>query len=167
MTPVQFHGTNIQWPHSCAMCNEEATKTITASCSVVRGALPVPLAILWVSRIVRVTYPVCKKHHFKGWLAAGLSERNVFWLALGFFSILFLLAPIGYIYRLFTTGEHEEFGSFGIVTVGFTIVYWYLYFWAKRNTPIKITNATKDTTTFEFVNDEFAKKFRTLNSSAS
>ena len=149
------------------MCNEIAEKQITASCSVVRAVLPLPIAILWVSRIVKVTYPVCKRHFLKSWFAAGLSERNLFFLGLGVLSVVFLLASIGYLYRLITTEQPEPFGTFGVVTLGFTVSYWGLYFWARRNTPIKISITPKNTLTFEFTNEAFAKEFRAANHTTS
>lgn len=91
----------------------------------------------------------------------------MFFLALGVLSGFFMLAPIGYVYRFVTTGQPEEFGMFGVVTTGFTTIYWGLYFWAKKNTPIKIVDSGKELTTFHFANAEFANEFRAINSNAS
>jgi hypothetical protein len=166
MNSVRVTSDNIRWPHKCAMCNDIAEKQVTASCSVLRGALPIPFfGILLSSR--RITYPVCKRHRLRAWFAAGLSERNLFYLGLGFLSIYCLIFTVGKVFDLIVTGTHHEFWGFDIFAVAFAACYWFLYFWAKKNTPIRIAGFKDGTLQFEFNNQQFANDFQVMNSNAS
>ena len=168
MKPVSVISDNIRWPHKCAMCNEIAEKQVTASCSVLRGAFPIPfLGILLSSRVLRITYPVCKRHRLRAWFAAGLSERNLFYLGLGFLSIYCLLFTVRKVFDLIVTDTHPEFSGFDIFAVAFAAFYWFLYFWAKKNTPIRIAGIKDGTLQFEFNNHQFAEDFQAINSNVS
>jgi hypothetical protein len=118
---------------------------------------------VWFSRITRITYPVCKKHHLKGWFAAGLAERNLFFLGLGVISVFCLLGIFGYINRALESSFSEQFNGWAVFCFVFPSIYWALFFWAKSAAPVRIRDAKTGEVSLEFSNEGFAREFKALN----
>lgn len=144
-------------------CSENPGKQLTVSCSVVTGGAPIPFGMLIFSKIFKISYPICARHKLKSWLASGLAERNLFWLGLGFLSIIFLMPVVLWIYFTVFEGLREEFGQFKLWCTILGISYWSIYLWAKANTPIKILTATDSKVSLLFANLDYADSFSKLN----
>jgi hypothetical protein len=129
----------------------------------VRGAVPLPFALVWLARVTRITYPVCKKHRLKGWFAAGLSERNLFFLGLGVISVLCLVGILGYINRALDSSFSEQFNGWIVFCLVFPSIYWGLFFWAKSAAPVRIRDVKAGEVSLDFSNEEFAREFKAIN----
>jgi hypothetical protein len=162
MQKVNILSSEISWPAKCAVCCNAANKKLTASCSVVSGGIPVPFGMVVFSKIIKISYPICANHKLKAWFASGLSERNMFWLGLGFLSIFFIFTTF---MRLLSKGLLEGFRVWDAAILIFSISYWMIYFWAKNNTPVKILNANNNQATLFFINHEYLKEFSEANQS--
>lgn len=167
MRKIEIYTGQIRWPNKCAFCGGVATKQLPIQTANLVGAVNLGVVLAINSSVVTVYHPICKKHFFVGWLASGLSQKSMFYLGLGLFATFFAIFVPVMIYGMLTGKVDRTFGGFEIFSIVFPVVYWGLYFWAKRNTAVKFTRATATELQFAFNNDAYANEFASANGGTS
>jgi hypothetical protein len=153
----------LSWPDKCAACCGSADATVTAKCQVAKSVIPLPGFAVVNSRVLRVSYPVCKKHKITALILGKLSQRNLLNLALGVVSVFLLIKLFTRCYQ-YINGIPIDPDS---VPIGYFIVlpalYWGAFYVAKKFTPVKISDFRNDGITFEFGNNEYLELFKSKN----
>lgn len=153
----------IKWPHCCAVCGGAASRLLAVDSSAVKGFVNLGIGVVVVSKVTRVCYPICKEHFFSSWVASGLSQRSLFGLAMGVLSSLPILSILVAASR---SGLQDALPKFSITTVlllALPAIFWSLFFWAKRKTPVRIGSTNPDSIVFVFQSEEYAAAFAKAN----
>ena len=152
------------WPNKCAYCNSESSEFIEAKSTALKKVGYFVFFLIKTSRVIKLRFPVCKKHKYKAAIASKISQRSQLNLILGVLSVFAALGPLGDIYRTINGTVQPDIGiRWGIFMYGFPAVYWALFFWAKNNSPILIEDTKKDEINLHFKNDDFGKSFIEIN----
>jgi len=163
MKKHRFRNRSFYWPNKCAACGGKATDQLETKCSVVTKLGYSILFATTTHQITSISYPVCHKHKIIGTIAAKLSQRNLFNLGLGVMACFFLYGIGVALFQNFIAGETSVNRDFLIFEILYVFVYVSFYFWAKKNTPVKINNATENELELSFNNDAYRKEFIALN----
>lgn len=156
----------IHWPERCAVCDGKADRLLAVQMSAVSGvAIGIPHAKIQ-SKVTQVRHPVCDRHYWRTWIASGLSQRSLVTLGLGVIAVCLLLQATLQIASLGSADGHAAFKGLGwssVLGLAYGLLFWFLYFWAKRNTPVKIAGASREGLLIRITNDGYAQRFSELN----
>jgi hypothetical protein len=159
----RFKNRSFSWPNKCVACGEKATDEIESKCSVVTKAGYFVLFATTTHQVTRIRYPVCHKHKMIGATAGKLSQRNLFNLGMGVMACFFLYGIVFALFQFITEGKTLVGNDFLFFETMYVLIYFGLYFWAKKNTPVKIYNATENEIELSFNNDTYGREFIALN----
>ena len=163
MKKHKFLNRSLFWPNKCVACGEKATDEIKSKCSVVTKVGYFVLFATTTHQVTRISYPVCHKHKIIGTIASKLSQRNLFNLGMGVMACFFLYGIGAALFQFITTGKTLVGKEFLLFEAMYVLIYFGLYFWAKKNTPVKINNATENEIELSFNNDTYGREFIALN----
>ncbi len=164
MKKVEITKDSLVWPNKCAYCGSEASAEITTKSKAVQKVGYFILFLLTTSRIIKITYPVCKAHKLMAYVSAKLSQRNGLNLTLGVLSVFAMLGPMGDIYRLVNGSPQPEVHlGWRLFMYGFPVLYWFLFFWGKSKAPVVIEDL-KGKVSFHFKNKLYGEEFESINS---
>jgi len=144
-------------------CGEKATAEIESKCSVVKKVGYFVLFATTTHQVTSIRYPVCQKHKMIGAIACKLSQRNLFNLGMGVMTCFFMFGIGVTLFQFITEGGTLVGDDFLFFETIYVLIYFGLYFWAKKNTPVKINNATENEIELSFNNDTYEKEFIALN----
>lgn len=160
----------LDWPGKCLKCgSQENLTTATASCKRLQSFKSLLFKGLNANtEIIRLNYPVCKKHA-KGMVVANFFSRKSLLLSLlrGF---IYLMGVTGFSLLIFVSIGFMLQGAINldslttlhalmfsmIIVAGWVI-------WINRKIPLKIIKQTKSTATIKFKDDSYARLFKRLN----
>jgi len=114
-------------------------------------------------QVTRINYPVCHTHKIIGTIAGKLSQRNLLNLSMGVMAFFFLYGIGVALFQYITAGKSLVGKDFLLFEFMYILVYFGLYFWAKKNTPVKINNTTENEIELSFNNDTYGREFIALN----
>ena len=114
-------------------------------------------------QVVGIRYPVCHKHKMIGSIAGKLSQRNLFNLGMGVMGCLFLYGIGVALFQFITEGKTLVGNDFLYFETLYVLIYFGLFFWARKNTPVKINNAKENEIELSFNNDIYGREFITIN----
>ena len=163
MKKYKFKNRSFSWPNKCAACGGKATDEIESKCSVVTKVGYFVLFATTTHQVTRICYPVCHKHKIIGTIAGKLSQRNLLNLGMGVLACVFLYGIGVALFQFITAGETSIGKNFLLFEAMYVLVYFGFYFWAKKNTPVKINNATENEIELSFNNDTYRTEFMALN----
>jgi len=159
----RFKNRSFSWPNKCVACGAKATDEIESKCSVVTKAGYFVLFATTTHQITRIRYPVCHKHRMIGSIAGKLSQRNLFNLGMGVLACFFLYGIGVALFQFITEGKTLVGNDFLFFETMYVLIYFGLYFWAKKNTSVKINNATENQIELSFNNNTYGREFIALN----
>ncbi len=165
MVKYQVKHVPISWPRKCAACGALPTAIARSQCSVVTNVGYYVLFVRTTHLKTSIEYPVCARHRWAVRIAAKVSERNLFNLALGMLIALFAFGLIVNLYDWLIKGKPTLNPETLLVYLAIVLGGVAVYILAARFTPVKLNGATKETITLSFSNDDYAKEFAVLNQS--
>jgi hypothetical protein len=163
MTRNKFKNRFFSWPNKCAACGEKAAAEIESKCSVVTKVGYFVLFATTTHQVTGIKYPVCHKHKIIGSIASKLSQRNLFNLGMGVLGCFFLYGIGVALFQFITEGKTLGGNNFLFIETMYVLMYFGLFFWAKKNTPVKINNATENEIELSFNNDTYGREFIAIN----
>jgi hypothetical protein len=163
MKKHKFKNSSFSWPNKCVACGGKVTDEIKSQCSVVTKVGYFVLFATTTRRITSISYPVCHKHKIIGTIASKLSQRNLFNLGMGVMACFFLYGIGVALVQFITAGKTLVGKGFLLFEAMYILIYFGLYYWAKKNTPVKINNATENEIVLSFNNETYGREFIALN----
>lgn len=163
MLQVEVELEKVQWPNSCAYCNDAAETVVRANSRAIQKVGYWISFVTYTSRIIQFGFPVCRAHKTKARIASAVSQRRLISLGLGVMTAFALLGAAGDLYRLFTSPDPYElsWAKIGFI-YAFPLLYWSTFYWAKNNAPILIRDL-KSKIILQFRNDDFGRAFAAIN----
>lgn len=153
----------ICWPEICAVCGGHADKELALDSSAVQGVTNIGIGVIVTSKVTRVRHPVCSRHYFKAWVASGLSQRSLVGLGMGVLAALPILSLLIAGIQFVAYDTPIQFNSTMAIGLAVSNIYFYFFFWARRNTSVRISATTPASIELAFNSEAYAKAFAEKN----
>jgi hypothetical protein len=143
----------IKWPTKCAICNEDCGAHAQTNYRVIDKYLLIALG----ESILRIKYPVCKKHKLIAKFYGFVTNQS---FAVGF--VMALSFPFLFSIIVTSGGSLDpRYNDFVYIGSFVFFALWVIYL--KFMNPVKITKARKNNIRLRFKNIEYANDFEQAN----
>jgi hypothetical protein len=163
MKKHKFKSKYFAWPDKCAACGAKPTTKIESKRLTFMGVCYYFFFFTITNRIVTIRYPVCNKHMQTGTFAAIFTQHNSLNSVLGLFTAISLVKIGADVFNFIKAATLPTFNGFFLFSYIYIFIYLGLHFWALKNTPVRLYNATEKEIILSFTNESYEREFLSLN----